>query len=776
MISFGQEKQLDTLTLKFDQHRKWALQEKIYLHTDRTFYVTGEIMNFKVYAVEGALHKPLNISKVAYVDILDQSNATVMQAKVALENGFGSGSIFIPASLASANYIVRGYTKWMTNFDPDYYYTSQLTIINPFVKKDADKTQVNNQILIDIFPEGGNLLSGVKSKVAFKVTDASGNGINCLGSVITNHNDTICAISTTHNGMGYFYLTPQQDIVYRLAIENKNKIVGKELPAAPDFGFTLALKDSTETFVNVQVVNRIADQDPSPVYLFVHGRQSVVHAEVKVAYGKTLNFQVLKEKLRDGINHFTLFDENLNPIAERLYFKYPKDQLDIKIQTEQQQYGIRRKVLMNILSANNSQKVPGNFSVSVYKADSLAGPRRDNIYNYLILESDLKGHIENPEFYFSKNSIASDAMDVLMLTHGWRRFNWNNILKENKARRIAPEYRGHLITGVVKDSNGKPVQGSLVYLSSPDKVIRLYPSLSDANGHVKFEALDFWGVRQIIVRSANDSTHTIDISSPFSKSYTPYKPSPLTLSEKSAEAILTRSIAMQVQDIYDEKNREHYIRPAFDSAAFYGKANETYYLDEFIRFPVMEEVMREYVPGVLVRKRRDGFNFIVIDEVHETAMRSDPMILLDGVPLFDADDIMNFDPRKIRKLEVVTRPYYLGPVTMQGIVSYSTYAGDLAGFQLDPSTLKIDYEGLQLAREFYSPQYENQKQRLDRTPDHRTLLYWSPQVITDDQGATQIEFFTSDLEGNYVIDIQGITNNGIPGSSSTTFYVKRFDN
>ena len=121
---------------------------------------------------------------------------------------------------------------------------------------------------------------------------------------------------------------------------------------------------------------------------------------------------------------------------------------------------------------------------------------------------------------------------------------------------------------------------------------------------------------------------------------------------------------MQVQDIFYPDNTNKFSLSKIDSSAFYGRADETYFLDDYTRFPVMEEVMREYVPGVLVRKRKGSFHFIVIDNVRKGVFQDDPLILLDGIPIFDVDKIMEFDPVRVRKLEVVTRKYFLGPLIL----------------------------------------------------------------------------------------------------------------
>jgi hypothetical protein len=190
----------------------------------------------------------------------------------------------------------------------------------------------------------------------------------------------------------------------------------------------------------------------------------------------------------------------------------------------------------------------------------------------------------------------------------------------------------------------------------------------------------------------------------------------------------------------------------------------------------MEEILREYVPGVMVRKRRDGFHFILLDHVTRGVFDEDPLILLDGIPVFDVDKIMAFDPLKVRKLEVLNRRYYMGVLSPPGVVSYTTYGGDLGGFQLDPRVVQIDYDGLQFQREFYSPSYESTRQRDSRLPDQRQLLFWAPAVITGKDGKQHLEFFTSDQAGDYEVVVEGMTNNGISGTGMTSFVVRPYEN
>jgi hypothetical protein len=131
---------------------------------------------------------------------------------------------------------------------------------------------------------------------------------------------------------------------------------------------------------------------------------------------------------------------------------------------------------------------------------------------------------------------------------------------------------------------------------------------------------------------------------------------------------------------------------------------------------------------------------------------------------------------KIKKLEVLTRRSYIGVISMPGVVSYTTYTGDLSGFELDPRCVSLDYDGLQLRREFYSPKYDTPKQRDSRLPDQRNLLYWSPEVITDKEGKQHLEFYSSDLTGEFMVIIEGATQGGLVGGGKHTFSVKPYDN
>ena len=774
-IAHAQEEvfSLDTLVKKFRQYREHSLQEKIYGHLDRTFYLTGETLWFKIYAVDGSLHRPLDVSKVAYAEVLDKGNFPVLQAKIDLRNGEGHGSFFLPASLTSGHYKLRIYTSWMKNFSPEFFFDEVFALVNPFLGSIEGAKKPAPGYTVDLFPEGGNLVSGIRSKVAFRILGAQGKGANMRGSIVNSKNDTVASFAPEKSGIGHFFLTPSIKERYRVVLDHQTRTnTTSNFPAVHAAGYVMQVTDSGGS---VRVTVKAQGVPPGSIYLFAHARHSIVHAETKPVHGKAI-FEVPKKKMAEGITHFTLFNNRLLPLCERLYFTFPEKRLDIEISTNQKIYSPRKKVSVS-LKSKVGEGLPAKMSMSVYRIDSLSAREGTHIHPYLWLNSDLRGRIESPHYYFNNRGPAVNAaMDDLMLTHGWRRFDWKDIFTDKTSFAFLPEVRDHIVTITVKDQ-GQERRGIFTYLASPGKNIRVYGAWTDNNGQLRFQLKDFHGPRKIILQTRGDTadSHSISVHDPFSSARDQETLMPLHLDPALEEDILSRSIAMQVQDIFAYEHDDNMATPPIvDSSAFYGKADATYYLDDYTRFPVMEEVMREYVPEVFVRKRKDGFHFIVA-QANAGVLPGDPMVLVDGVPILDVDDIMRMDPLRVEKLEVVRHIYYLGQASFPGIVSYTTYKGDLGEMELNPLSLTLNYEGLQLKREFYKPTYSREGVDDRRMPDQRHLLHWQPDIASDQQGNAVVEFITSDVTGRYRIVVEGLNDKGYAGTQTYEFTVSSPD-
>lgn len=750
--------------------------EKLFLHLDRPGYTSGETMWFKVYAVEGRTHQPLAASAVAYVEVLDDDNQAVVQVKIALHHATGQGSVVLPAGLASGRYTVRAYTSWMQNFAPELYFHTLVTVVNTRTPLVVPAAHLARPYDLQFFPEGGYLVQGLRSKVGFKITDGSGQSVAAEGDVLDQNGSSVLHFTTLRFGLGSFSFTPAKaggtyTAVVRLA---NQQLVKYSLPAARAQGYVLTLEEASPGQLRIAVQTQGVELTEK-LFLLGHTQQRVaVAADAQLRDGQAV-FVVNKDQLAAGISHFTLFNSRRQPLCERLYFRPPPAPLALTARADKSQYEPRQKVSLQLAALNPAgQSLPANLSVAVYQLDSLSAAGGPDMASYLWLTSDVKGVVENPAYYCTASgSEAAEAADNLMLTQGWSRFRWADVLAAKPDSLVyLPELNGSVVRGRVVNSVTKvPLANIPIYLTAPSRHLQLYSAASRQDGSFLIELPDLYGSRQLVVQAnpTRDSLCQIEVLSPFARQYAVLSKSPFTLNGALAASLQRRHVQAEVQRRYFGAVPVRYQLPLLrDSLPFYGKPSERYLLDDYTRFKVMEEVMREYVPGVLVRARKDGFHFLVPDNNAHTIIEN-PLVLLDGMPVFNTNKIMAFDPLKVRRLDVITTRYFLGPSIYNGVVSYSTYGGDLAGFPLDSHALLLEYEGLQGQRDFYAPRYETTQQQQNRLPDFRNLLYWNPQVLTD--SSLPLTFYTSDQVGRYRVVVQGLSTKGLAGSTSFTFTV-----
>ncbi|MEO7045122.1 MAG: hypothetical protein ABI091_07410, partial [Ferruginibacter sp.] len=748
------------------------LEEKVYLHTDRSYYLCGDILWFKAYVEDAKNNEPLSVSKVAYVELLNASHDPVLQAKINIVNGNGSGSFVLPTSVASGNYELRAYTNWMKNDSAFHFFRKTITVVNTTKNLDHSLVSRHPKYFAEFFPEGGNLVNGLKSVVAFKINDNSGKGADADGVIVDQTNDTIAHFQTTKFGMGNFYFTPEAGKNYNAIISLKDSTsITKNLPVAFEKGYVMHLTDAGST-LNISV--SAAGASSSGLYLIAETNRSIDFSQAMQLNNGNAFFSINKNVLKDGVAEITLFNENRQPLCERLFFKHPQNKLVINAKTDKQTYSKRNQVNIDIATSDQSEKLlPGNLSASVYRLDGLNQPQEGNIFTYLWLASDLKGYIEDPQYYFNTdNAATSEALDNLLLTQGWRTFDWNNLFSQSASFTYVPENRGHIITGkVTNEATGKPVSDVLVYLSVPGRRVQLYGCKSDGDGLVHFDMKDFYGTSQVVLQTdtKKDSIYHLQIFSPYSDDFSNAALPALTVSEDNRESLEDENLHMEITNAYHAGQIQKLATMTIDTLPFYYKPYTTYLLDNYTRFTTMEEVLREYVLELSVSRRDKNFHLKTFNapgyallnmQPSQRIFDKDPLILLDGVPVFDVNKIMAYDPLKVQKLEIVASKYISGPIVSDGIVSYTTYKGDLPGYSLNPHDVILDYDGLQKQRIFYSPDYSTDKALQSRLPDFRDVLYWSPDVNTDTKGKGQISFYTGDIPGKYLVELQGISSNG----------------
>lgn len=772
--NFAQTENTNSVNTLFENYVSNNFQEKIFVHTDKNFYLSGETIWFKVYNNDAFANSLSPISKIAYVELIDANNKPLLQVKINIEEGMGNGQLQLPLSLPSGNYLFRTYTNWMKNFSEELAFKKIISVVNVFEKPEVDTAKKSIEYDVQFFPEGGNLVNNIQSKIAFKAVNNFGKGINFQGKIINQTNEVVVAFSPQQLGIGSFVFTPNNSNTYQaIIVTENNDTLHYNLPTIYEFGYVMNVQEK-ENLIKV-LVEASKNFSNENVSLITHNNQKIQINQTQVLQNGTTVFTIDKSLLKEGVNVFTIFDKNNKPVCERLFYKQPEVKYMLNTTVNNTQFSTRENVNITVAANDvNKQNIASNLSVAVFKTDSLQPSESLDIQQYYWLTSELKGNIENPSFYFNNtNDHTKTALDNLLLTQGWRRFNWSNILQnQSNEKKYLPEYESQIITGkVVNKTTLLPVEGIGVYLSISGKEFGFAAAQSTSTGEFFALMPSILNSTQLIAQTNNvtDSNFRIDINSAYWDKYSSTKIPAFAITESKENELNNYGISVQSEHIYSEKPMYKSVK---NYAPFFGKPDEEYFLDNYTRFSTMEEVLREYVTGIAVRKKSGKFIFHTVDAPRFQFFNTHPLVLLDGIPVFDADNIIALDPLKIKKIDVVTRTFYYGSYAFDGIASFSSYTGKLGATNLHAESLLIDYDVLQQERIFYAPKYDTKETKASRIPDYRTLLYWSGNVQTNSNSSTNINFYTSDVKGNFVAFIQGLTNTGEPVKSAVSFSVQ----
>ena len=754
-------------------------QEKLFVHTDKNAYLAGEVLWLKLYNLQSATHVPATVSKLAYIELLDGNNKPLLQAKIALDNGAGNGALQLPLDIQSGSYLFRAYTGWMKTCGAPCFFQKNITIVNTLKSAAGTSKNVDTTFAISFFPEGGHLISGVQNRVAFKATDKAGKGMPFSGVIINGNGDTITAIAPTHRGMGSFTFAPEDNGTYKAVINLPNGVIQtRNLPQAADNGYAIQVTRAEGNKLKVAVQKKGVGADGSAIYMAATTNNQVMAVTQATFNNNSAVLYVDAAALGAGVNRLTLFNNKRQAIAERLYFKKPDHRMQIEAGAVAETYDNRKKVEFSISAKNEKgESTQADLSMAVYRLDDLQQWSDQNISEYLWISSDLKGTIEAPEYYLQASGPEAEAAaDLLMLTHGWRRIKSadSNNAKSSLSFSNDVEFDGHVVKGIVRDvQSGQPASDIQAFLSVPGSNLQFYTGKSDKDGLVQFNVKNYYGPGVVVLQTntEKDSMYQVQILNPFSESFDTLRNNLVQLAPDLENSLLKSSIGMQVQNVYHADSILRLIQLQKDSLPFYGTPNNSYLLDDYTRFTTMEEVLREYVREINVRKRGGQYQMIVYNDAEQLFFRENSLIMVDGVPLFNQSSLFSYSPLKVRKLDVLTRRYFIGQLIFNGVASFTTHAGNFEGLELNPRAVIIDYEGLQQQREFYAPVYETDQQLSSRLPDFRNTLHWIPS-IKHNGNRQQVSFYTSDQKGKYKVVIQGISKDGRSGATAFTFDVQ----
>ncbi|SDG89266.1 hypothetical protein [Mucilaginibacter gossypii] len=491
---------------------KWSSAyptEKVYLHLNKPNYLPGDTIWFKAYTVIGPQHQLSALSSVLYVELINPKDSVINRKIFKLASGTTRGEFALGNSIIDGTYHVRAYTNWMRNAGTDYFYDQSLQIGGiEILTGQAAQQHLISQPDVQFFPEGGFLINGLRSKVAIKVLNAAGLGEDVSGIITDNTGTVVTEFSTQHLGMGVFALTPQKGKNYKVQITDKSGTkFSTDLPLAKDDGLVLTVNNSMADSLRIKITPgapTFAQQRDSTFYLIGQVAGKVYYTTAFKLSEQSFLIKVEKNRFPSGILQLTLLGPDHSPINERVVFIRGNDNLKLAISGAGDKARGRQKMSIDIKAVDIDNKaVVGSFSVAVINESrvSFNEDAEPTIINNLLFTSDIKGFIEKPNYYFTNIDDKKNAdLDILMLTQGYRRFDWANILDEKLPAVIYKPEDALTLTGTLKSSSGGLLSNGKISLTSTADNLFI-DTVTDANGDFKFSNLDLSDTSKIVLRA-----------------------------------------------------------------------------------------------------------------------------------------------------------------------------------------------------------------------------------------------------------------------------------
>ena len=764
-------------------------QEKIYLQFDRSVYNPGETIWFKAYLLAG--FAPGAIGRNIYFDWYDGTGRLLTHVAAPIFEASARGQFDIPFGYGGGLLHVRAYTQWMLNFDTAFLYDKNIVVAGP----GASRREPPRAELV-FFPEGGDLVAGLIGKVAFKANDQWGRPVAVSGMVQGSDGSFVDSLLTEHDGMGSFFIKPEAGVQYTaLWTDGMGKSFSTRLPAAAPGGIGLQIQPHPGQCM--VIVRRTADHVPEGgrlLYLLVHMNQRVVYAAQVSLEDKTeVAVAVPTAELPTGVLQYTLFDAGWKPVAERVVFV--NNQLHSFAASVHVVTSSLEKRGRNEIEIQVPDSVFSNLSVAV--TDSRLAADDEDIVSRLLLSDDIRGAVFHPSYYFAEAGPAPEGrkwpdeaarqLDLVLLTHGWRRFRWADVVAGKLPEVRYPrdtnylELRGRVIPDRVHELEaGQPVLLILEGRDSSRKRLMVPVSSAgvfDQRGMIFYDTLkvyyDFPGNKKLSgSRSVELGSNLLGAQLPVGLAGSGGAPWGAGLMdttgigrtqffsgeeasrEKKRQAMMLAAVTVNGRvkrpvDVLDDKYATGFFRrdagyqfDVKDDVLALHSTDIFYYLRQVV--PGLEV---QYKNGYPVVRWRQTTPTLFVDEV---GMKAD---LVADIPITDIAYVKVFHP-----------PFMLGGAVnpRAGAIAIYTKKGE----DVKPLPTKgLNYklvEGYQSERQFYSPDYSvDPTGQTDFLPDVRPTLYWNPYVFTDANTHTAtISFYNNDVSTKLRIVVEGMNAAG----------------
>lgn len=774
--------------------------EKVYLHTDRDYYATGDDIWFKAYLVNGESNYPTFTSNNLYVDLVSSESKIISREIIRLDNGMGTGDFKLTDSIPSGTYHLRAYTNWMRNFGDNFIFDKPITVNSiigikpaaPVVSKkgkknkntaDADENAAGTN-RISFFPEGGSMIEGVMGVVGFKAEDALGNGVQVNGTVVSSQNETVGNFASTDIGLGSFTLMPVAGITYRVKGTYKNgESFDAELPAALTEGYSMHIKntDSLNVQVTVSASSSMFDKHKGHNLTLVarHADKTYFSGQFTLSNDQT-GINIPKAKLPAGISSIILYDEQNHPNCERLVYINGNNNIRVTVTPDKNEYQPKEKTTLNI-SVTNAQNRPVKAELSLAAVDGSIVPANEgSIVSYLLLQSDIRGKIENAAQYFDPaNANRFKQLDLLLLTQGWRDFVWKRLADSTLKLSYLPE-AGFTVSGKLRSVLiNKPIPNMNITLFAPGaKGNKMFFTKTDAQGKYFLDNIELYGTQTLKLSSRDDKGKKSGwlFLDTIGHDAAPVPQNPI-IEQEPSDALMAFNTASKNRQNNANRFRvangvtlnEVVIKDVHKTITSYnGETLSTFGYPEYnytisaadYKYKDLEDYLVHKIPGAQINNdTTEGIVFhfggkpvvphFVIDKKEDIFERLDYYSLsMDQVISIKVDHYVNGAGGDVIWISLTLKPS----------------AFDKKEFNL----VNSDVTGYYSARTFYSPNYEYPSSRADQ----RTTIFWEPMISTDADGKATLSYYNADPKSKIRIVVEGLTEKGVPVTNTTTYAIK----
>ena len=427
-------------------------QEKLHVSTDKDSYIAGDTIWLRAHCADAATHRPVAASRYVYVELRDDRGSLVRRIKLLSRDSVYSGYLPTQSLERFGDYSLTAYTLYMRNQGPDYFFKKPLTI---WPYRESRRAQRNTSVRkvsdfdVSFFPEGGYLIDGYDCCVAFKALGDDGGSVEVAGVVKNDRDETVDTLRTLHGGMGCLRFTPHTgERYYAECTMEGGKTERFDLPASNNLACVLRVLQTERDFT---VMVQSGRPLPKGLRLLVHCRGNLCYFREWNDDLPSLIFE--RDKLPGGVLQILLLDKAGNALSERLVFNRGEElaMTDVQVRGTLKQ---RTKVTLAVTATDpDGRPAAGDFSIAVTDRAAVPSATSGSIYSTLLLTSELRGTIETPDWYFEGRDAARvAALDALLLTQGWRRYDVPELMKKEYVEPQYPLEVGQEITGRISKS------------------------------------------------------------------------------------------------------------------------------------------------------------------------------------------------------------------------------------------------------------------------------------------------------------------------------------